>query len=87
MGIKTLRNEIDSIDADICKLLESRMKASGKVAEYKSENGLPIIDNSREGQIIQRITDSCDEEFSPYIKTIYKAIFDASREYQIEKSK
>ena len=48
MDLNELRGQIDSIDEQLVKLFSERMKISGRIAEYKTENGLPIYDEKRE---------------------------------------
>ena len=42
------RDQIDRIDDEIVRLFEERMAVSAKIAQYKQEKGLPILDKIRE---------------------------------------
>ena len=48
------RVKIDSIDEQITKLFEQRMKAVEGVLEYKKQNNMQIFDGSREKAIIAK---------------------------------
>ena len=48
------RKKINEIDEQMAKLYEERMKCSYKVAEYKIQNALPILDANREKEVIER---------------------------------
>ena len=38
--LQNIRKEINSIDRELLKLFEKRMRCSIRVAEYKKENGI-----------------------------------------------
>jgi chorismate mutase/prephenate dehydratase len=82
MDIKELRNEIDTIDKELVGLFERRMETASKIAQYKKENGLPISDQSREREVINKVTADVKPEFSGYAKVLYQTLFDVSRSYQ-----
>ncbi len=47
------RREINEVDAEMAKLFVRRMRAAEKVAEYKKQHALPILDAEREELVIQ----------------------------------
>jgi chorismate mutase len=51
--LKDLRKQIDKIDESIVSLLVKRMEVVKKVGQYKKENNLPPLDNSRWLEIIK----------------------------------
>lgn len=46
--LETLRQEIDSIDAQIFDLFEQRLAVAKLIGTYKKEHGLSVLDSSRE---------------------------------------
>lgn len=46
--LRELRDEIDRIDRQLLPLFIERMELCGAVADYKMENGLPVLDAARE---------------------------------------
>ena len=56
MDLKDIRAEIDEIDSQLVELLLRRMNCSEEVARYKAENNMPIFNNEREQQIIDKVT-------------------------------
>lgn len=82
MEIKEIREEIDSIDKELVALFLRRMDCSAKVAKYKRENGLPILDPKREEELLKRISAQAGAEFEQYAKKLYFTILELSREYQ-----
>lgn len=51
--LQNLRNEIDEIDKQLVELFEKRMETVLKVAQYKKENNIPILNKSREDEVIE----------------------------------
>ena len=51
--IKEIRNAIDSIDADLLKLLNERAQLAIELGELKNNLGLAIYDPAREREIIE----------------------------------
>ena len=82
MEINKIREEIDSIDKELVDLFIRRMNCSAAVAEYKRQNGMPVLDASRERALLSRISELSGEEFEEYSRTLYSTILDLSRSYQ-----
>jgi monofunctional chorismate mutase len=81
--LKRLREEIDDTDEKIVRLLERRMELSRKVGEYKEMNGLPILDATRENQVIKsRIDMLSDPSFEEAVTEVFKLVMRYSRKYQ-----
>ncbi len=82
MDLQELRQEIDQIDAQLVSLMEARMDIATQVAQYKQENNLPILDQKREQEKIERLGAQIRPELAPNIKTIYELLFEQSRLHQ-----
>ncbi|WP_312045762.1 bifunctional chorismate mutase/prephenate dehydratase [Anaerotignum sp.] len=82
MDLDALRLRVNEIDDEIAKLFVERMQTSAKIAEAKAEKNLPVLDQKRENQVLQRVMDQAGEEFELYIKTLYHTMFEVSRSYQ-----
>ena len=81
--IQTLRAELDQIDAEIVALLERRLSVSREVAEYKRERQLPILDASREEQVLEDRAARLDEEnLREYVREVFRDIMAMSRAEQ-----
>ena len=77
------REEIDSIDAEIVRLIEKRFTIVRDIIDYKIENRLPILDSGREQQIIEQNTDKVqDDDIRIYFKRLYTDMLALSREFQ-----
>ncbi len=81
--IKKIRNEIDKIDSSMLELFEKRMKISEQVAQYKRENGLPTLNESREKEVLKKAESGLsDKSFAPYADKFFRCMMDLSKEYQ-----
>ena len=85
MELKELREEIDGIDRQLVELFKKRMNVSAAVAEYKRQNGMAVLDASRERALLSKISELSGEEFEEYSRILYSTILDVSRSYQHSK--
>lgn len=81
MDLLDLRKEIDRIDEQLIPLLIERMGISEKVAQYKFDRGLPVLNPQREQEILDNVGEKCGEH-GEAIKTVFAATMDASRALQ-----
>ena len=51
--IRTIREKIDAIDREVFQLLIDRLEAVTAIGEVKKQEGLPILDQSRENAIYE----------------------------------
>ena len=51
MDLLELRNEIDKLDDELIPLLLKRMDISRQVAEYKVQNGIPVLNEIGRGHV------------------------------------
>jgi len=82
MDIQTLRDQINQYDDILSQTFVKRMETALEIAKYKKENGLPILDPTRERTVITHVTEGCDEAMAMNMKLLYNTIFDISRTYQ-----
>lgn len=79
------RKRINEIDAELARLFTERMIAAGAVAAYKKEHGLPILDATREAQVLERgLARIEDEALREHYVSFLKALMDISKRYQSE---
>ena len=62
MELKDYREQIDRIDAELVRLFQERMRVSAAIGAYKKENGLAILDKSREREKLASLVGSAEEE-------------------------
>ena len=85
MELNEIRKEIDEIDKELVDLYIRRMNCSARVAEYKREHNMPVLDASRERALLNKISELSGSEFEEYTRTLYSTILDLSRSYQHSK--
>lgn len=82
---EALREEINLIDEELVKLFEKRMNVSVKIAEYKIDNNIPVFNEEREKEVIQRnMTYLSDETLKEYGEQFLNSIMGLSRTRQNE---
>ena len=82
MDIKELRGEIDKIDDELVKLFGQRMEVAARIADYKKENGLPILVPAREREKLADVAQKAGPEMANYTRVLYSMLFELSRSYQ-----
>lgn len=81
--IEEARKSINEADKEIAGLFVKRMKAVEKVFEYKKLHGLPIYDEKREQNVIQKASSYIeDETIRAYYIDFLKSIMNISKKYQ-----
>ena len=77
------RLAIDEIDARLAELFEKRFEVVRDIIDYKVENRLPILDSSREKQIIEtNVSRIQDDDIRVYFRKLYADMLELSREFQ-----
>ena len=82
MELSELRQQIDGIDRQLVDLFIKRMTVAAEVAEYKRENGMNVLDASRERALLAKVSELSGEDFEEYTRTLYATVLDLSRSYQ-----
>ncbi|MBR5406571.1 MAG: chorismate mutase [Lachnospiraceae bacterium] len=77
------RHKIEDIDKEMAKLFIKRMECSEMIAEYKSANGIPILDTGRENELIKRNEEYIENErLKPFYNDFMKSVLNISKQYQ-----
>ena len=82
MNLDELRNKIDGIDSEICRLFAERMQVVTDIARYKKENKMVVYHPSRARTVLHNISKQLGPEFEGYGRSLYHTIFDLSESYQ-----
>ena len=82
MDMKDMREEIGKIDNELIKLVSSRMKKCGEIADYKQKNGMPLYDGGYVQEKLKDIMENTDETMRSYVYMMYSFMFDISRSYE-----
>ena len=81
--LEQARAIINEVDGEMEKLFERRMEAARMVAEYKKQNGLPILDALREEEVVRRNAQRVENpELREYYVNFIRNNMAISRAYQ-----
>lgn len=82
-NLSDIRQELDQVDREIVSLFEARMDLCRQVAEYKIAAGMPVLDSSREDQVLDsRAAYLKKAEYEPYVRDLYREFMRLSRSLQ-----
>lgn len=77
------RNKIDEIDSKIIALFEERMDVVKEVVAYKLENNLPVLDASREQEMLEKnLAKVNNPEYKKYYEDVLKGYLKVSKDMQ-----
>ena len=82
-NLNQFRNNINLIDSQLVKLLETRMSLSQKIGIIKLKNNSPILNINRENEIINSLQESTQLQ-DDFVKNLWNLIFHQSRDIQLE---
>lgn len=77
------RGEIDEIDEKLIPLFERRMELSRKVAAYKRERNMPVLQSAREEEVLQKAQNALsDSRYAGEARQLMRTIMELSRAAQ-----
>ena len=83
MDLSECRKEIDNIDKELVELFERRMNVAIKVAEYKMKNNIPILNTTREAEVIEKnVNRLSNKEYSELTEKFFVNLMELSRSLQ-----
>lgn len=82
MSLKNSRKKIDAIDEKLIKNFVERMQVAIEIAEAKKASHQPILDETRERDILDKITEEVEPPLDTYARKFYREIFALNRAYQ-----
>jgi chorismate mutase/prephenate dehydratase len=85
MGLDDLRQKIDEIDKNIAYWLEKRFQTVAEVAEEKKKSGVPVLNSSREKEVIQNALSHLKEDtYKQNVAQSFEALMAVSRRMQAQ---
>ena len=85
MDLDIIRQEIDQIDQELVALLEKRMVCVGQIVKYKEQKGLPVLDQEREREVLEKVGSLVmDEQYRATIQAQFQDMMNRSRDFQEE---
>ena len=77
------RDKIDEIDSQLVKLYEERMEIVLKIADYKRDNNIPILNEGREKEVIEKnIERLASKNFAGSLEKLFIYMMALSKEEQ-----
>ena len=77
------RETINKIDLEMIELFKKRMNAVSDVVSYKLENNLPVLDSSRESDLINKNLKALNcKELEEFYLTFFEGVLKSSKDYQ-----
>ena len=83
MELSEIRAKIDAVDDQLLDLFLERMELSETVAAYKNEHKLPILNRTREREILAKVTEKAGDK-ERYAYHLYSTLFELARSRQAE---
>lgn len=80
--LEEARKMIEQVDQEMIELFLKRMQASKMVAEFKKKNQLPILDQKREAELIQKNLKHIPLNLQEYYRTFFEGVLRSSKAYQ-----
>ena len=85
MDLDQIRKDIDQIDQELVALLEKRMVCVSQIIEYKEQQGIPVLDQGREREVLEKVGSLVtDEQYRATIQSQFHDLMARSRDYQEE---
>lgn len=90
MKIEELRKQIDRVDSDLIQMVAKRLKIVEKIAKYKAEKSLEIVDAKREKELLSKWSGLfasegiSDEKF---VRDLFGVMIKKSRKIQFDELK
>ncbi|MBQ9328734.1 MAG: chorismate mutase [Solobacterium sp.] len=75
---------INEVDQQLTELFVKRFNAVKGILSYKIEHGLPVLDRSREAELLNSREQEVPEELRPYFRAFYEALIASSRQFQTD---
>ncbi|MFA5470416.1 MAG: chorismate mutase [Acholeplasmataceae bacterium] len=83
MKLNDLRKQIEDIDQEMLDLFLKRMDVSAKIGAYKKEHQLPILDENREHELLEKQKALLNNEtLWPLYRKFLIEVMKLSKEYQ-----
>jgi len=82
MELKDYRARLDEIDSGILSLFAERMDIAGKIAAWKKENHMPVLDLRREKEKLRALEGQSPEHLREYTALLFSTIMELSRSRQ-----
>ena len=81
--LNSLRGQLNNVDEKLVEAFEKRMEIVFKIGEYKRKNNIPVLDQRREEEVINKnLLLLRNKNLSEALKKLYIQIMNISKEEQ-----
>lgn len=84
MALNEIRERMNRLNDEMLALFMERMKLSEAIAAYKKEHNLPILDKTREREILAEMIQKGGAEYETYIYQFFNTLMNLSKARQNE---
>ena len=84
MELNEIRKRISELNDEMLSLFMERMRLSEAVAEYKKEHNLPILDKTREREILAEMIQKGGAVYETYVYQFFNTVMNLSKARQNE---
>jgi len=82
--LQEFRAQIDKIDSCLVDLFEMRMNLAKRIAAYKLENDLPILNEKREAEVIEKnLSKLKNKDYEGELVEFFKTLMQLSKQVQL----
>jgi monofunctional chorismate mutase len=84
---KKERAEIDAIDQELVKLFERRMDAVTEIARIKKKNELPILDQSREDMVLDKVRGLTENKaYEDSVEDLFRSLMTITKAFETKQN-
>jgi len=85
-GLADIRTRLDEVDRRFVQVLAERSRLVGEVVDFKRARGMPVVDRTREDEMLVRIGEVASEEgLDPRVaRAVLRAVIDAFTLVEVE---
>ena len=85
MNMNDYRQQLNELDGKMVGLYVQRMQIAEHIGQYKKEHGLPVKDEVRERELLERLCAQAGEEYAAGLRSVYERIIEEScaRQYRL----
>lgn len=81
------RAEIDAIDRELVKLFERRMDAVTEIARIKKEHKLPILDQSREDRVLDKVRELTENKaYANSMEALFRSLMTITKAFETKQN-
>ena len=85
MNIQEIKNEIDSVNAEMLRLFIRSLELAAQYGDIKKAEGKPLYDRKTEEEIMEKAVENTPRDMQNYSIEFFRNMINLSKEYYAEK--